>query len=392
MTSKNRIVAISESPDPQLATLFHQLASDLGGGFKVLLGTQAKNPAHLAGYSFSQVDERGPIDIGRVLRHQGVGQQCSVLFDAITPAFSRTAAIAAKMLGARLLYRRPISGLCETAHDNWATRLRDRISLSLFDCFLATGTHEWEYIEQVVRKPLIVFSPHFGNPTALAKQVSMYSAVRRDSRDQLGIELSDFVVASFGPFVPDSKHTLLIEAAHWIENRCEAHVKNSRELSIRLLLAGDGPARAKLHTQIRDRNWKRQPIDGGGGSERITLGRLLCAADAFVVLSATQPSAVINLCDAQLLGNVCLANKALTASQDLIVEGRNGTVIDPLSPQAIAHGLIDLVAIRERADHIDLNRELSQTFSPVTASRGIIAAAKLGSTGALTTRPPGLPQ
>ena len=391
--SISKLVAVADRPSPALASVFRILGTQLGDNFVALFGAPAvdnvadqagtSKPDLLEGYRAKIISERGPFDVGRALRRAGVGSRCSVLFTDIESAFSATALVAAKALRSRLLLRfAPDAHEAASDEAGWTSRLWDRVSLSIFDCFLVGSTTDWRELEAEVRDPLIVFAPSPADGADHADLVANYSVVRREARTLLEANATDFVVAAHGAT------EVLVRAAHAVQDSS----------SIRLLVLGEPPD-GTLAMMIESLPWKLPPIiskshsaPSNPNSSLSNAAAQLCAADGFAHFRTTGGGQqhLQQICDAQRLGNVCLVGSSIRIASDLIVDGENGTVAKEDDVDELVAALTRLVEIRDRTSHIDVNNKILELFTAENCAGGILAAAKLGSTGALLARPPGL--
>jgi glycosyltransferase involved in cell wall biosynthesis len=183
------------------------------------------------------------------------------------------------------------------------------------------------------------------------------------------------LVAFLGRFISIKNVERLVEAFTRIEGKM-----------IRLVLAGDGPLRDRVLDLIDSKNWKTKPLYVGY-LDREGIGRMLCASDALAVPSLHEPWGVV-VNEALHLNNVCLVTSGVCAGRDLIIEGTNGTFVDPLSIESIADGLVRVHEIVKDGNYAPANLFLSNLFSAKNAAAGILAGAHLGEP--YLRRPPGL--
>jgi glycosyltransferase involved in cell wall biosynthesis len=134
---------------------------------------------------------------------------------------------------------------------------------------------------------------------------------------------------------PEKGHDTLLAAVPAI-----AHFQPNLEI----VLVGDGPLRSALAENIIRRGLRGRVTLAG---ERQDIPSLLDASDLFVLPSTSEafPNAVL---EAMASGLPVLATR-VGGIPELIESGRNGVLVDPRDPSALASAAIDLIRNPERA-------------------------------------------
>lgn len=243
-------------------------------------------------------------------------------------------------VGARLgLRRRP--PLVYTEHNVWeryhpATRWANRLSYRRNDHVFTVSDEVRLSLRRPGlrgrRMPPVETLYHGPDPVALAG-VSADDGVR----DELGIRRDAPIVGTVANFKPHKGHVHLLDAAALVQ----------REIpEVRFVLVGHGPLQADLQRQA-----DRLGLDGAvvftGFREDAV--RLAAAFDVFV-LASLHEGLPIALIEAMSLGTPAVVT-AVGGSPEVVDHGRQGLVVPPASPEALADGILALLrddALRDR--------------------------------------------
>jgi glycosyltransferase involved in cell wall biosynthesis len=131
-------------------------------------------------------------------------------------------------------------------------------------------------------------------------------------RRELGAEVDDVVVLSVARLVPEKGLDVLVRA-----------VADADDPGLLLLLAGDGPERARLEQLVAELGVRAV---FAGGIEWEKLIELYVAADVFALLSDREPWAVV-VNEAAACGLALVLSDRVGAAHDLLVDGENGFLI-----------------------------------------------------------------
>ncbi|MGD0842583.1 MAG: glycosyltransferase family 4 protein [Candidatus Acidiferrales bacterium] len=154
------------------------------------------------------------------------------------------------------------------------------------------------------------------------------AAQRTLARQTWNLTEDEFVLGCVGYLLPEKGQELLVQALPAIF---------AAEPRIRLLLAGDGPLRARLE-ELAVQLGVRERIVFAGFVERIA--NVYAALDAFVFPSLAEPSGTSLL--AAMAWGLPVAAVARGGVTEYVVDGANGLLIPAPEPQAIAAAVLRL--------------------------------------------------
>ncbi|MFF0051728.1 glycosyltransferase [Streptomyces sp. NPDC005498] len=148
-------------------------------------------------------------------------------------------------------------------------------------------------------------------------------------REQFGIPADAFLLAFVANFRPVKNHTLLVEAAALVlERRPDAL----------FVLAGDGPLREQVLTDIRRRGLQDRIRYLGRVPQA---GRLVAAADALVLASHYEALPVVVM--EALASGVPVVATEVGGIPDLVRDGDNGILVQPGSPQRLTEAILRIM-------------------------------------------------
>lgn len=136
-----------------------------------------------------------------------------------------------------------------------------------------------------------------------------------------------------GRHVPQKGFDLLLEAYRLLISECPG--------APRLVLAGDGPERARLgrlarHLDIADR------VELPGWCDRLRIVELFRSCAAFVLPSRQEPFGIVNL-EAMAAGKPVVASR-VGGVPEIVVDNRTGLLVPPGDPRRLAAALARLIA------------------------------------------------
>ncbi|MBQ6510213.1 MAG: glycosyltransferase [Flexilinea sp.] len=161
------------------------------------------------------------------------------------------------------------------------------------------------------------------------RPVTADPAVRAAVRTELGLKDEDVMVLSVGRLVPEKAQQHLVAAAETLKE----------DPRLRFFIAGDGPCRSGLESQIGKAGLKDSFCLLGNRSD---VDRLLNAADLFVLYSDTEGMPV-SLMEAMSAGLPCIASD-LEGIAQLIPDEAYGTLIPAGDPDLLAETLRKAIA------------------------------------------------
>jgi glycosyltransferase involved in cell wall biosynthesis len=150
------------------------------------------------------------------------------------------------------------------------------------------------------------------------------------------------------------------------------------EPGIRLLLAGSGPDEDRLRGLARELD---ASVEFVGFFNQPDLAAVAAQADTFVFPS-TQDEFGFVLLEAMAAGMACIASPFAGATDDLIVDGDNGLVVDPRDQGRLTEALVSLArdpARRRRLGERGHRSSLHRT--PRRTAEGYVAAAEAARRG-----------
>ena len=159
---------------------------------------------------------------------------------------------------------------------------------------------------------------------------------REATRASLGLTAGDIAILTVASLTPAKAQHVLVDAFAEAARAFPA---------ARLLLAGDGPLRAALVSQV----------SGHALGERVRfLGvrkdvrDLLAAADLYV-LSSVREGLSMSVLEAMRAGRACVVTD-VGGNAEAVAEGVNGLVVPPSNPHALGAALVNALADRDRLD------------------------------------------
>ena len=166
----------------------------------------------------------------------------------------------------------------------------------------------------------------------------VFSPARRDLawRRTLGYSNDDVVLLFFGRLVREKGIATFV--------RTIAELRR-RELAVRPLIVGDGPARAEMEAQVGEAVFLGH-LDGA------ELGRAVASADILLNPSLTEAFGNVNL-EAMAAG-ICVVSANVGSASAIIAHGKDGLLIDP-DPGSFADAIEKLASDRIARKRIGQN-------------------------------------
>lgn len=272
--------------------------------------------------------------------------------------------VLAKLIGIKVIIQTE-----STPVDQTRSGLREWIKsrvIALADGFFCFGTPQAEYLIQLgVRPEQILVAQNAVVDNAKLRQVHEQARPDRAVRQaEGGLQPANFIYV--GRLAPEKNLPVLIDAFQ------QALQKTGHPSDWGLLLLGDGPEKAVLQAQIErldlgacvkilpNQPWYRVP-------------ETLALADVLVLPSLSEPwGLVVN--EAMACGMPVVVSDRCGCAPDLVKNGQNGYVFDPMQPENLTQYLLDF--IDGRADRRTMGRvsaEIIARFSPDTVAREMLA-------------------
>ena len=185
---------------------------------------------------------------------------------------------------------------------------------------------------------------------------------RPDLRAKLGASVDDIVVLSVARLAPEKGLGALV-----------AGVAAADDARLLLVVAGDGPERARLERVASDQG-VRLVLIGDVDWERIA--ELYVAADVFALLSEREPWAVV-VNEAAACGLPLVLSDRVGAAHDLLRDGENGTLVPAGDVASAASALRELAADPElRRAQGARSRELAGDWGYGPSVEGFLDAVR----------------
>ena len=137
------------------------------------------------------------------------------------------------------------------------------------------------------------------------------ASARRSKREELGLGDTDFVLISVGELNANKNHIQILRV-----------LAQNRELSVKYVLCGQGPAREELGEYVRSNRLADRVLFVGYRSD---VGQLLLASDLFVFPSLREGLSVAVM-EAMRAGLPVVA-KNIRGNVDLIEDGKGGMLV-----------------------------------------------------------------
>lgn len=166
------------------------------------------------------------------------------------------------------------------------------------------------------------------------RTVNTSPTARADARATLGIGPDDEVIGTVGNFTPKKDHRVLLGALALLV---------PEHPTLRLVIVGSGPLEGKLRAQAATLGVGSHVIWAGSRSD---VPDILPAFDLFV-LSSLHEGLSIALLEAQAAGVPCVATN-VGGIPEILEHGRDGLLIPPSDPAAIARAVGELLGDPER--------------------------------------------
>lgn len=145
------------------------------------------------------------------------------------------------------------------------------------------------------------------------------------------------------------------------------------EPSIRLSIAGSGPEEQRLRGLARELGVS---VDFVGFIDQPELARACARADTFLFPSLQDEFGFV-LLEAMAAGMACVASPFAGASEDLLVDGENGLVVDPHDQERLAGALVELARDPARRRRLgDRAYRSSLTRTPRVTAEGYVIAVE----------------
>jgi glycosyltransferase involved in cell wall biosynthesis len=230
------------------------------------------------------------------------------------------------------------------------------------DTFIANSCAAMDYLIQVLKVPQSkIHKISYLVPDDKALLQNIENAVTLSS------EAKHPVFLYVGQLIPRKGIKYLLQACCLLRNQGYSEFT--------LLIVGDGPQRKELQDFV-DANKLANQILWAGWVDYSQLGHYFNSSDVFVFPTLEDVWGMVVL-EAMVFGKPILCSKGANASE-LIVEGKNGYLFDPLSPEELAAQMCKLIRQQDIISSMGLQskqiiseynpRDTAQSFGKIIAS------------------------
>lgn len=274
---------------------------------------------------------------------------------------------AARLGGARVLMRSELRSGHEP-HGQLRSGVRRALisyAVRTSDALLYIGRLNRQAYEAFGARPQqLFFCPYSVDAESLAR----LRAETRDTRDQLRQAWdvpADATVLLYVGKLTERKHPeAMLNVLRDIKDNCNIHV----------LFVGSGPLEPELRDSARSIDAKRVTFAGFVNQSRIA--EAYCLADIFALPSENEPWGLV-LNEAMCAELPCVVSNDVGAAHDLIVDGVNGLLFEPLDWAMLAESVLLLAnspSLRQRMGK--LAQERASQYCYDASTRGVIDALR----------------
>ena len=232
-----------------------------------------------------------------------------------------------------------------------------------FFCF---GTPQAQYLMQLGARPeqILVKNNAVVDNAKLRQVYEQAFPMRFANQRELGLKPANFVYV--GRLAPEKNLTVLLDAFH------QARQQAAESTDWGLLLLGDGDQKTVLQTQI-ERLHLQEFVKILPNQPWYRVPETLALADVLVLPSLSEPwGLVVN--EAMACGMPVVVSDRCGCATDLVKNGQNGYVFDPLRPDELVKSLLNFMD--GQADPKAMGRisaEIIAGFTPETVAREMLA-------------------
>lgn len=258
-----------------------------------------------------------------------------------------------------------------TAHTErnaqWYRKYYRQWALRYVDSMCCNGRLCGEYaIKMGMPKERIIYGHMAADTEGLSQQVGQVSQEQiNDFRN--GLSINGICLIYVGQMIPRKGVRQLLMA--WSDIRAPLDSQAT------LLLVGDGPEKTELEAFCRHRGLKNVRFAGAVDYDKLPL--YYASADALVIPTLEDNWSLV-VPEAMSCGLPILCSKYNGCWPELVQEGRNGWVFDPLAPADIIRCLKECLASKNKLTSMAMeSRIIVQEHSPRHAAIAIFRACQL---------------
>lgn len=310
----------------------------------------------------------GPAGLGAVV---AAFAPTAVLVNGFVPLFYQRAALIARRLNARVLYRGEAtdSAVARGFVKAW---VRDRLLQRFYggiDVFLSIGTHALAHYRRLGVPPKrIVSSPYCIDTDHFAASARQWLPKRQEVRNDLRIPAEGMAVLFSGKLIPKKDPEILIRAADRVRERTG--------LRPTVIFMGDGHLRTRVEQLASTLGVDARFV---GFQSQETVGRYLAAADVLVLPSVFGETWGLVVNEALQFGLPAIVSDRVGCAPDLIISGQTGEIFPAGDVVALADRLGQMsraLAAGEACRYRQACERLIATHTLQHAAAGVVEAMR----------------
>lgn len=234
-----------------------------------------------------------------------------------------------------------------------------------------------EYLKQQISFASRAFAVSSSLASALNTQLPLMAGRRWEVMHNM--VSSDFGAfeTRFARYADEARVPVFLSVAALLPNKGHHHLLRALRLArddgtfLRLRIVGDGPQESALKALVTELDLVAQ-VHFLGRCSREQVANEMLSADALVISSSYETFSIVAI-EALLSGRPVLSTRC-GGPEDIIIEGRDGFLVDKDDPDGLCAGLIRMAKELTRFDSQDLHRRCIERFSEaVFAKRHALA-------------------
>lgn len=250
---------------------------------------------------------------------------------------------------------------------SWSKEWIKRRIISMANGFFCFGTPQVEYLIQLGARPQQILVQNNAVVDNVRLRLTHDQARLNRSANQTERGLKPLNIIYVGRLAPEKNLAVLIDSFHLAIQKKTAHQSDWG-----LILLGNGDQKTALQEQIKRLNlqasvtilpnqpWYRVP-------------ETLALADVLVLPSLSEPwGLVVN--EAMACGMPVVVSNRCGCAPDLVKEGQNGYLFDPLRPEELVDSLLKFVdGTADRLAMGQVSSKIIANFTPESVAREMLA-------------------
>lgn len=193
-------------------------------------------------------------------------------------------------------------------------------------CFAIGHNAQRHYLSKGLPASKLGWSPYCVDSDFIEKQVEQWLPLRAETRLELGFADSDIVFMFSGKLI-EAKEPLILASGL-------RQLTKSHQISVGLIVMGDGPLRQQLESEICSIHQIKSVFAGFQNQSRI--GKYYSAADCLILPSKSSETWGLVVNEALMFGVPAIVSDRVGCRHDLIIEGETGFVFAVGNGDALA--------------------------------------------------------